>query len=84
MAKQKNLILKIGLKYGLAGGIINVLFYLAVYGFGKNPLNPEIRYVMDAFLLILFLTMATIEYWYTDSYYRFWKYMSVGIINNLW
>ena len=83
MSGWNNIIVKTGIKYGVAGGVLNILFYLTFYFLGRNALLPEIRYVMDVFILILFLTMASIEFWHRDQNYRFWKYMSVGIINYL-
>lgn len=82
MSTSKRYIFKTGIKYGLAGGVINVIYYLAMYWSGENPIGPS-KNIADVFIILLFVLFGTIEYSYIDKNFRFWKYMSVGIINYL-
>lgn len=82
MTTTQKYIFRTGIKYGATGGAINIIYYLVMYWLGKNPLGPS-KNIADVFIMLLFVLFGIIEYSYIDKNFRFWKYMSVGVINYL-
>ena len=82
MGLVKKYILKTGIKYGLTGSIIILLFYTGLIVINKNIFQPALL-LLAGMIIILFVLFSIIEYNQIDRAPRFWKNMSVGMICNL-
>ncbi len=74
-------IIKTGVKYGITGSIIIVLFYAGLLFFDKNIFLPALL-LLAGLMIILIILFSIIEYNQIDIAPKFWKYMSVGIVCN--
>jgi len=73
-------ILRTGIKYGITGSIILVIFYSSLIYFDENVLAPGLVLLIG--LLVVILIFASLyEYNQVDAIPRFWKNMSVGMLN---
>ncbi len=72
--------IKVALKYGIAGGAFFIILFLILYYTNENPLIYS--KLIDVFILLIFLVFAIREFRqvYNNGKLHFWQGMSVGIL----
>lgn len=70
---------KTGLKYGISGGVVTVLFLMLVAYLGTNILDPSLTLLVSA-VIALFIVFAFVEHRQLERQTRFWKNMTLGIM----
>ncbi len=79
MKTSLRLIRRTGLKYGISGGIITVLFMFLIHKMGSNILDPSFS-LMTVLLIVLLVIFAIAEYRQRDQEIKFWKNMTVALL----
>gem|GEM_PF-2565622 len=73
-------IFRTALKYGLTCSIIILVFFSVLLYSDKNIFNPALS-LLAGLIVLVFILFSIIEYNQIDVVPKFWKNMSVGIIN---
>lgn len=75
-------IIKTGLKYGVVGGVLSVVFYSVLHYLGNSIFDPALTLIVGL-VILMFVFISAIEYRQIDKVRVFWKFMTLGVINYL-
>lgn len=69
-----------GLKYGLAGGAISIILFLALWGLEEKPLDSLRMFDFILIPLFFYFTLKELRDYKQGGHLQYWQGMTVGIV----